>query len=124
MRRTTVLSVVVLATIVACSVFGAGSKPDRKQQPGREAWVGKCLAELKQIKTGMTREAIENRLRLDGGLQSYVTVRYVHPECSYFKVNVHFSVKRNPDDQNRVVPSPDDKALKVSKPYLESPYFD
>jgi outer membrane murein-binding lipoprotein Lpp len=85
----------------------------------RVQWVLKCLADFGEIKPGMTRAEIDKRLRKEGGFQiGSKNVRYNHPECLYFKINVEFAVKRNPSDQNREVPSPDDKAVSVSKPYM------
>ncbi len=119
-----ILSAVMLAVVAEISVLGC------KQQADREAWVRKCLTELNEIKPGMTRAEIEKRVQMDGGIQDLVTVRYLHPECylhpeyECFKINVEFSVKRNPANQNRIVPSPDDKAVTVSKPYIENPDLD
>lgn len=124
MRRITVTIMVALAMSTGLCLCVAGTETDRNQQADRVAWVAKCLAEFMEIKPGMTRAEIEKRMQKDGGIQSYVTVRYLHPECSYFKLDVEFSVKRNPDDQNRLVPSADDKAVKVSRPYIENPYID
>ncbi len=101
-----------------------------KQHADREAWVSKCLAGFKEIKPGMTRAEIGKHLKEDGGIQSFETVRYLNPECyrhperECFKINVEFSVKRDPSDQNRIFPSPDDKAVTVSKPYIENPDLD
>ena len=50
--------------------------------------------------------------------------RYYIAECPYFKIDVEFAVSRNPERENRISPSPDDKVVKVSKPYIEDPYSD
>ena len=97
---------------------------DRNLRRDRMAWVAKCLKDFHAIKLGMTRQDIETQFQMDGGLQSVSPVRFTHPECRYFKVDVEFSFKRNPQDMGRAIISPDDKATKVSKPYIELPFSD
>ena len=123
-RKSIVLSSIILAAVAVSSAFGAASQPDIKQQRDRVVWVVKCLTDFRAIKPGMTRAEVERRLPSDGGIQGYVTVRFVHPECPYFKIDVEFAVRRNPEPENRIAPSPDDKVVKVSKPYIEDPYSD
>ena len=88
------------------------------------AWVEKCLRDFEFIKPGITRAEVEKRLSLDGGLQSFSSVRFVHPECAYFKINVEFEVKKDLNDQGRIMKGADNKVIKVSKPYIELPYSD
>ena len=83
------------------------------------AWVNKCLSDFDSIKVGRSRKEIERQFPMDGGIQGVSPVRFTHPECPHFKVDVEFSFKRNPHDQNRAVISPEDKSTKISKPYLE-----
>ena len=86
--------------------------------------VEQCLKDLESITNGMTRAQVGSKLRPDGGLRSASPVRFVHPECPYFKINVEFEFKRDPADQNRAVESGDDKVIRVSKPSLERPVSD
>ena len=72
----------------------------------------------------MTRGQVEARLTTDGGLQGVSPVRFAHPACAYFKVDVAFEVKRNAADQNRALVDKADKVTKVSKPYIERPFSD
>lgn len=92
-------------------------------EPDKEKWVEKCLAELESIKVGMTRAEMD-KWSQDGGLQGISVVRLAHPACRYFKIKVEFDCKRNLADQDRMIWSKDDKIIKVSKPYLERPFFD
>ena len=85
----------------------------------RIAWVKKCLRDFDSIKPGRSRKEIEKQFPMDGGVQGVSPVRFTHPECPHFKIEVEFSFKRNPHDQNRAVISPEDKTTKISKPYLE-----
>ena len=82
-------------------------------------WVAKCLADFESIKPGMRREDIEERFPLDGGLQFPSPVRFLHPSCSYFKIDVEFDFERDPGDQNRAIKGKDDKVTDVSRPYIE-----
>jgi hypothetical protein len=72
----------------------------------------------------MTRGEIEGKLSKDGGLQGVSPVRFAHPACGYFKVDVEFEFKRDAADQNRAIQNKDDKATRVSKPYIERPFLD
>ncbi len=84
-------------------------------------WVSKCLADFESIKTGMTRGEIEKKFSMDGGISTVSLIRFVHPECIYFKIDVEFELKSK--DPNHMS-SPEDKVIKKSKPYIENPVFD
>ena len=70
------------------------------------------------------RGQVEAKLTIDGGLQSVSPVRFAHPACGYFKIDVEFEFKRNAADQNRAIADKADKVTKVSKPYIERPFAD
>jgi hypothetical protein len=72
----------------------------------------------------MTRGEIQKKFPMDGGIQGVSLIRFTHPECGYFKIDVGFDFKHNENDQNRAIISPDDKVTKVSKPYIEVPVMD
>jgi len=102
-----------------------GSKDEAtKVRLEHQAWVEKCLGDFETIKLGMTRGEVEKRFPADGGLQTVSPVRFAHPECGYFKINVEFSFERDESDQGRAVASADDPVTKVSKPYIERPFMD
>lgn len=82
-------------------------------------WVERCLQDFASIQAGMTRHEVAQRFPMDGGLQGASPVRFVHPKCSSFKVDVEFGFKRDATDQNRAVIGEDDRVVRVSKPYLE-----
>lgn len=84
----------------------------------------KFLKDFQSIKIGMTRGEIENKFKMDGGIQCVSHVRFIHPECPYLKINVSFEFKKDKNDQNRPIWSPEDKVTDVSKPYIENPYLD
>jgi len=88
------------------------------------AWVGRCLNDFTAIKPGMTRQEVEGKFKLDGGLQSASPVRFVHPACPYFKIEVEFDFRQDHTNQGRAITAKDDKVIRVSKPYLEAPFMD
>jgi hypothetical protein len=122
--KNTIILMAIAGICVGAGLLHAADTQDKATQQERVKWVSRCMTELQSVKPGMTRAEVEKEFQMDGGLQGYVTVRYIHPECSYFKLDVKFLVKRNAEDQGRVVPTPKDKALSVSKPYIENPYCD
>lgn len=93
--------------------LAADQDAERKVRRDRMAWVAKCLKDFQAIKVGMTRKEIEMQFQQDGGLQGVSPVRFTHPDCPYFKVDVEFSFKRNPQDMGRAMISPDDKGFKT-----------
>ncbi len=126
MKKMTSISI-ILAFIVSSMVCGsyAAPKDDRdKVMRQRIQWVEKCLKDFESIKPGMTSSEIEKKFPMDGGLQSVSPVRFIHSSCPYFKIDVEFAFKRNPDDQNRAIWGKEDKSTKVSKPYIERPALD
>jgi len=76
------------------------------------------------IHPGMTRKEVGQIYQIDGGLQSYVNVRYLIPDQPNMKIMVTFALKRNPHDQNRIQPTDEDKVIWISAPYTEHPFCD
>lgn len=120
-----------VATVAACvgwacvAVFVAQLRASKHQpDPEHAKWVARCLKDFQSIKVGMTRGEIEARLSKDGGLQGVSPVRFTHPACEYFKIDVGFEFKRDAADQNRAIESKDDKVTSISKPYIETPFAD
>lgn len=110
----------------ACVALLHAQAPPPKAHPDKDRtqWVESCLKNLESIKAGMTRGQVEAKLTMDGGLQSVSPVRFAHPACGYFKVDVEFEFKRNAADQGRAIADKADKVAKVSKPYIERPFID
>ncbi len=119
------------STFAACAgwayvaLLHAQAPPPRAQpDQDRTQWVESCLKDFESIKAGLTRGQVEAKLTMDGGLQGVSPVRFAHPGCGYFKVDVEFEFKRNAADQNRAIADKADKVTKVSKPYIERPFAD
>jgi HEAT repeat protein len=87
-------------------------------------WVASCLKDFATIKPGMPRRHVEDAFLKDGGIHSISTIRFAHPTCRYFKIDVEFNCKKDAADQNRPIASGDDPVIRVSKPYLETPFTD
>ncbi len=74
-----------------------------------------ALVDRSHIKSGSTRKEIEKYFRHEGGLQFRRTTHYVYPKSPYIHVDVEF--QPSSDEATRF--SPDDKAVNVSKLYLD-----
>jgi hypothetical protein len=126
------MKIIPKLSLVACCVaavstallYAQSQAPSTKADADRAAWVENCLKDFETIKPGMTRGDIEKKLRMDGGLHTPLEVRFVHPACQLFKIDVQFDFKRDAADQGRAIWGKDDKATKVSKPYIERPIGD
>ena len=121
------LSIIVLVFIISLIIVGsyAATKSDQEKLNRQHIeWVKKCLQDFSSIKPGMSRGEIEKKFRADGGLHDPYSVRFTHPSCRYFKIDVTFGKIRNVDDQNRGLGEKDDKVINVSKPYIERPFYD
>ena len=82
-------------------------------------WMQQVMTSISAIKPGMTRNDLAPLFAEDGGLQTRQHGRYVYAQCQYIKVDVIFS----PVDGG-ANPGSDDKIVKVSRPYLEDPFYD
>jgi hypothetical protein len=82
-------------------------------------WIQQVMHSIETIKPGMRRGEILPVFTEDGGLSTRSQQRYTYKHCPYIKVDVEFS----PIDHG-TKESPDDKIVKVSRPYLQYPIFD
>ena len=125
--KTLVIIAVTVGIVASLFIWTSCAQSDNAQKDTGEnhvKWVTKCLMDFDSIKPGMTREEIAKRFPMDGGLQAVSSVRFTHPSCRYFKMDVEFDFKRDATDQNRAIKRKNDKVTKVSKPYIERPYID
>lgn len=88
------------------------------------SWVASCLEDFESIKPGMTRGQIEAKFPKEGGIQGVSPVRFTHPACRLFKIDVDFDFKRDSADQGRAIIREADKVTKASKPYIGRPVLD
>jgi hypothetical protein len=125
MRFAVPIGFVIAALLALSAAHGQQAQPrDAQKDRDHEAWVQNCWKDFQAIKKGMTRAEVEARLGTDGGLSSAGFMRFVHPACSLFKIDVEFDYKRDANDQGRAITGKDDKVIRVSKPYIEPMFMD
>jgi hypothetical protein len=105
----------LLSTLVVPSQTSLS--PQSSDDQAHLQWLSKSLDSIQTIKVGMTRRELLTLFRGDGGLQFMKIERYVYNECPVIKVDVTFTVTDTGDHLN-------DRIKSISKPYLESPFFD
>jgi hypothetical protein len=87
-------------------------------------WIDHVMRSISTIKPGMTRKDLFTVLNEEGGISFRTRKTYVYKHCPYIKVDVEFAPAdedRNPD---AVTENPEDKILKISRPYLEYSHMD
>jgi hypothetical protein len=124
MRFRLIVAVAAILVALSASFSAHGKPPAATPDKGHTAWVEKCLKDFESVKAGMTRHDVDAKWTMDGGIQGVSPVRYAHPACPYFKIDVEFDFKKNAADQNRAITGKDDKVTRVSKPYIERPFLD
>ena len=120
-----------LALLAACSVAALlvvkipAQEIDPKVQTEAQVeeehreWMQQVMKSISAIKPGMTRNDLAPLFAGDGGLQTRQHGRYVYAQCEYIKVDVIFLPVDDGMNSN-----PEDKIVKVSRPYLEDPFCD
>ena len=110
----------ILLSTSLTSVFAQDVATDQHAiDQAHTQWIQHVLQNTSNIKPGMTRKSLSHSFEEDGGMQSRSQARYVYKHCRYIKIEVEFSFVNEGLNQ-----SPDDKIIKVSRPYLEYPFFD
>ena len=84
-------------------------------------WIGANLPELESIKVGMTRGELLKVFMGEGGISTRGWHRYVYRKCGFVKVDVEFSPAGDPSSFKE---SPDDRIMRISKPFLELAIMD
>jgi hypothetical protein len=85
-------------------------------------WVSSVLAWTADIKPGMTRRDLVRVFTVQGGLSRRTERTYVLKQCPYIKVDVEFTAVSKEEDP--LTEMPDDKIVRISKPYLEYSHMD
>ena len=121
MRR--MIGVMAVAFVAASSVLAQEAELNVRLGPQVDEehaqWIQQVMHSIETIKPGMRRGEILPVFTEDGGLSTRSQQRYTYKHCPYIKVDVEFS----PIDHG-TKESPDDKIVKVSRPYLQYPIFD
>ena len=85
-------------------------------------WLSACLEEIETTKIGSTRADLLKQFHPNGGISTRTSGSYVYRNYPQIKVSVEFEpvgteiIGKGYED----VGSPNDKIIKISKPYLES----
>jgi hypothetical protein len=113
-----------VAALFAALLYAQSERPSTTINKDCTSWVENCLKDFETVTVGMTRGEVESTFPKDGGIQGVSPVRFVHPSCPYFKIDVEFDFKRSAAESSRVILGKDDKVTRVSKPYIEMPFLD
>ena len=83
-------------------------------------WIDQVMRSISTIKPGMTRDDLLKIFTEEGGISTRTQRKYVYKHCPYIKVDVEFSrVNDNGAGQDARTESPEDRIVKISRPYLE-----
>ena len=82
----------------------------------RRKWIAKVLRQISKIKPGMRRSDLLTVFATEGGISTRTQRTYVHTECPYIKVTVHF--KAVSAGSPGLDEDPNDIIESVSQPYL------
>jgi hypothetical protein len=113
----------VLALALVVSLQPVVLRTARAQAPARCdgcALIEEALKAAQTLTPGTPRSKVEMDFRPDGGLQPfYGPSRYLFKKCPSIKIEIEFT---HFDGQQDGLPS--DQVIKVSRPYLEYPFYD
>jgi len=84
-------------------------------------WVGSVLRWTNDVKPGMTRNELLRVFTTEGGISTRTQQTYALKGCPYVHVDVEFSPAKN---EHEVQGDPNDKIVKISKPYLDYSHAD
>jgi hypothetical protein len=106
----------VLLAFLAC--LALGQTPSANTSPydsEHTRWIIASLKEMQTVKVGMNRGELLKVFTTEGGLSTRQQRRYVYRDCPYIKVDVEFASI----EDGQQVERPEDRIIKISKPFLE-----
>jgi hypothetical protein len=83
--------------------------------------VGRSIS---TIKPGMTRRDLFTVFTEEGGISTRRQKSYVYKRCPYIKVEVEFSPADTDANPDATTENPEDRIVKISRPYLEGAHVD
>src|SRR2546428_7854895 len=118
------LGITLVITLSLGVVRGTGLQLQRARETDLDhtQWVSGVLKEIESIKVGMTRRDVLKVFSTEGGLSCRRSRTYVYRDCPYIKVDVEFQPTQQVDEKLREFP--DDRIMRISKPYLARPVID
>lgn len=115
MRRLVLILTLILIT--AASAVTVLPTSESRGPDGHTEWVAKSLKEIEGVKVGMTRGDLLKVFREEGGISTRAWRRYAYRHCPYIKIDAEFEAVGELD--NKMVQHPQDKIVKLSRPFLE-----
>jgi hypothetical protein len=110
-------TILVIATILLVAVLAFSLQGKKTEDTANHVqWVENALKEMQTIKIGMTRKDLLTIFTTEGGFSSAQSRQYVYKKCPFIKVQVEFEPSQSSD---KSAESPNDRIIKISKPYLE-----
>jgi hypothetical protein len=113
------MKIPVLMVCLALWALPAAS-PQTPSSQDHVRWVELSMREMKAVKVGATRAEVEKLFVPEGGISTVLQKTYSFRKCPYFKVDVEFTAQIDSPSGG----SPNDKVVKISKPYLDWPRGD
>lgn len=110
---TTFLLTLTVAGVLAQEV-AIDAQPGLQPDQEHTRWIQHVMNSISTIKPGMTRKDLARVFTTEGGLSTRSEQRYVYKHCQNIKADIQFSPVDQSTDE-----SPDDKIVKISRPYLE-----
>jgi hypothetical protein len=111
------LTTFVAATTIAAQAAAPAAPSALSQTP---QVILDAMNVVRGLKAGDTRAEVERNFVLDGGLNSNRESTYLFKGCCCIKIRVDFSL--SPGSTSYF--STADTVIRVSKPYLECPFYD
>ncbi len=121
------LLVVLVATAagVPAQEFAIDAQSPVQTDREHTEWIDQVMRSIATIKPGMARKELFNVFAGEGGLSTRTRRMYVYKLCPYIKVEVELSpVNGIGTRQATTHEDPDDKIVKISRPYLEYSIMD
>jgi hypothetical protein len=109
---------VIIAGVGAAQDHTTGAA-DTKHDEEHTQWIQQVVNSISSIQVGNSRRSLSGLFEEDGGMQFREHGRYVYKQCPFIKIDIEFFAADRGDRE-----SPNDKIVKVSRPYLEYPSAD
>lgn len=118
------ISITLAVAFSFCVLFVAGLQSQRAGgiDLDHTQWVSAVLKEIDSFKVGSTRRDLLKTFSTEGGLSSRRSRTYVYKQCPYIKVDVEFEPTQQINEKFKEFP--DDRIVRISKPYLARPVMD
>lgn len=121
MSKGFLLATLSIAIVFRPSPFYPGPQSQSSAGCDNCAIVAEAMTSLSQLQNGDSRLKAEQEFQLDGGLHTAQQGTYVYQKCHTIKVDIQFTGQEVGTKPGFL---PSDKIIGISRPYLESPFYD